>query len=49
MVSLWIVILTLALVGSGLLLIYRFSKSAELKKETYRKIPAHHANKKRRA
>ncbi len=49
MLSLWIVILTLAIVGAGLWMVLRFSKGGELKKEAYHKIPAHHSDKKRRA
>lgn len=51
MISLSIVILTVAIVGAGLWMVFRFSSGGELKKETYHKIPAHHQSpdKKRRA
>ncbi|MDG0817167.1 hypothetical protein [Bdellovibrio svalbardensis] len=48
MVSLSIVVLTVAIVGTGLWMVFRFSAGGELKKETYHKIPAHHSDKKRR-
>ncbi|HWU44461.1 MAG TPA: hypothetical protein VN132_13515 [Bdellovibrio sp.] len=48
MVSLWIVILTLAIVGVSLWFIFGFSSNSELRKEPYKKIPAHHSPGKKR-
>lgn len=47
MVSLTVVILTFAIIFTGLWFVFRFSAGGELRKQPYKRTPAHHAHDKK--